>query len=214
MQFDPIACKDLTPVVTTDSSSATTVSAQTESTVTTASTAAMTPAVALTTSGGVTSTPNVTIETQPSKSENGSETLKLQEANSEKMKSSSVTPTVQSVKEVKGTVVDENKSLPPDEMQKMEQNKDPAALPETQPPLSPTGSLHSESGESGTGVRKEILYQSSENIYITNCPSIWAITLKRRRCTVLAWHNFVLVQLLKIPLSDKGLFITEHLKQC
>ena len=46
-------------------------------------------------------------------------------------------------------VAEENKSLPSDESQKMEQGKEPA---EVNPPLSPTGSLHSESGESGTGV--------------------------------------------------------------
>ena len=59
--------------------------------------------------------------------------------------------TTQQIAETKNeTVAEENKSVPADESQEMEQGKEPT---EANPPLSPTGSLHSESGESGTGVR-------------------------------------------------------------
>ena len=59
--------------------------------------------------------------------------------------------TTQQIAETKNeTVAEENKSVPSDESQEMEQGKEPT---EANPPLSPAGSLHSESGESGTGVR-------------------------------------------------------------
>ena len=59
--------------------------------------------------------------------------------------------TTQQIAETKSeTVAEENKSVPADVSQKVEQGEEPA---EANPPLSPTGSLHSESGESGTGVR-------------------------------------------------------------
>ena len=63
---------------------------------------------------------------------------------------SAAVTTQQIAEEKNETVAEENKSVPSDESQKMEQGKEPT---EANPPLSPTGSLHSESGESGTGVR-------------------------------------------------------------
>ena len=80
----------------------------------------------------------------PGKAENTAETPK------EHGDLSAVVTTQQIAETKNETVAEENKSVPADESQEMEQGKEPA---ETNPPLSPTGSLHSESGESGTGVR-------------------------------------------------------------
>ena len=48
--------------------------------------------------------------------------------------------------------VDESKETQSEHASQMTQGKEPLDEPEAGPPLSPTGSLNSESGESGTGV--------------------------------------------------------------
>ena len=150
LQFDPInTSKDSTTAVTTDSGSGSTNTPpqdKTETATTTVSTAAIPPAANLTTT--VASTPNVTMETENSKSTNGSETSGLLEANKEKSESSSAGTSEQTEEKVNV----ENKSTPSDAASKMDQTKEPTVAPEPQPPLSPAGSLHSDSGESGTGV--------------------------------------------------------------
>ena len=80
----------------------------------------------------------------PGKPENTAETRK------EHGDLSAVVNTQQIAETKSGTFAQENKSVLADESQEMEQGKE---LTEANPPLSPTGSLHSESGESGTGVR-------------------------------------------------------------
>ena len=153
LQFDPInTSKDSTTAVTTDSGSGSTNTPpqdKTETATTTVSTAAIPPAATLTTT--VASTANVTMETENRKSSNDSETSGLLEANKEKSESSSAGTSEQTEGKVKETIV-ENKSTPSDAASKMDQTKEPTVAPEPQPPLSPAGSLHSDSGESGTGV--------------------------------------------------------------
>ena len=74
-----------------------------------------------------------------------------------KSESSLTVTTNHSEREMKETVVD-NKGALSEETSKMYQDKGPAASSAPQPPLSPTGSLHSDSGESGTGVGNLIFY--------------------------------------------------------
>lgn len=165
-KFDPInTSKDSTTAVTTDSGSGSTNTPpqdKTETATTTVSTAAIPPAATLTTT--VASTPNVTMETENSKSTNGSETSGLLEANKEKSESSSAGTSEQTEEKVKETIV-ENKSTPSDAASKMDQTKEPTVAPEPQPPLSPAGSLHSDSGESGTGETTETAPSEDQQDY-------------------------------------------------
>lgn len=156
LQFDPITSKDSTSTVTTESNSSSTSNTsqgKVECTATTASTVTVSPTVALTTSGGIAS--NVAIETEPGKTSNKSETARLHETNKEKSESSSIgskqveQPTTQ-------TAVTSNSSTSNDGS-KREPDKNPVAAPEPEPPVSPTGSLHSDSGASATGVRNSSL---------------------------------------------------------
>ena len=99
------------------------------------------------------STPNVTIETETKKSSNDTKSSGLPEANNEKSEdSSSAGTTVQVEEKDKETFVDD-KDAPTDDSSNINQIKEAPVAAETKPPLSPTGSLHSDSGESGTGVR-------------------------------------------------------------
>ena len=91
------------------------------------------------------------METENSKSSNDSKPSGQEEANKEKSESSSAGTSEQTEEKVKEAIV-ENKSTPSDAASKMDQNKEPTVAPEPLPPLSPAGSLHSDSGESGTGV--------------------------------------------------------------
>ena len=154
MQFDPSTSKDPSPTVTTVSDSGTTTTTsqdKTKNIVTTASSVTVSPAVALTTP--VVSTPNVTIETETKKSSNDTKSSGLPEANNEKSEdSSSAGTTVQVEEKDKETFVDD-KDAPTDDSSNINQIKEAPVAAETKPPLSPTGSLHSDSGESGTGVR-------------------------------------------------------------
>ena len=93
----------------------------------------------------------------PGKAENTAETPK------EHGDLSAVVTTQQIAEAKNETVAEENKSVPADESQEMEQGKETT---EANPPLSPTGSLHSESGESGTGVRVWISFGQFDPI----CP--------------------------------------------
>ena len=151
LQFDPVTSKASTPTVTTEAGpkSNDTTQDKTESTAPTAPTVTVTPTVAMTTSGGITA--NVTIETEPNKTRNDSETSKLHESN----KQSSETPTVVSeqVEEKKNQAAVTNDSLTADDASKKQLDKNPGIAPGPEPPVSPTGSLHSDSGASATGVR-------------------------------------------------------------
>ncbi|XP_073229835.1 uncharacterized protein [Porites lutea] len=172
-KFDPATCKDKTAAVATDSPSHTTdtpAQEKTDSIVTTASTALVTPATAIATTVAMATpcamTTSVAKPTSiamttpvgdiPGKPENTSETPK------EHGDLPAVVTTQQIAEEKNETVAEENKSVPSDESQKMEQGKKPT---EENPPLSPTGSLHSESGESGTGETTETAPSEDQQDY-------------------------------------------------
>ena len=153
LQFDPSTSKDLSTAVNTVSDSGTTTTApqdKTHSIVTTASSVTVSPTVAMTTP--VVSTPNVTTETETRKPANDTEGSDLPEANNDKFEgSSSSGTTVQVEEKSKETFVD-NKDVATDDSSNVNQITEAPVAPETKPPLSPTGSLHSDSGESVTGV--------------------------------------------------------------
>lgn len=156
LQFDPVTSQDSTSTTTctTQSSScltSNTSSNKTETTVTTVTAVTVSPTVALTTSGGITS--NVAVETDQSKAPNDSaETSRLHETNKERSESSTVAE--QGRGKTSQTAARNNSSIS-DDTSKRDAGEDhvsaPAAL---EPPVSPTGSLHSESGASATGVRE------------------------------------------------------------
>jgi len=150
LQFDPVTSQDSTSTATctTQTSSCSTSNTscdKTQNTLTTATTVTVSPTVALTTSGGITS--NIAMDTGPSETLNDSESSNLHETSKERSESSSMVG-----EQVHGltskTSASENSSTS-DGASK----KEPAEAPVPEPPLSPTGSLHSESGASATGVR-------------------------------------------------------------
>ena len=113
---------------------------------------AVSPTVALTTSGGITS--NVAVETDQSKAPNDStETSRLHETNKERSKSSS-TVGEQGQEQTSQTAARKNSSIS-DDASKKDTGENHVSVPAApEPPVSPTGSLHSESGASATGVRE------------------------------------------------------------
>ena len=108
------------------------------------------PTVALTTSGGITS--NVAMETDLSKTPNDSETSRPQEIN----KGISESPSIvgEHGREQTSQTAASNNSSISDDASKKDADEDHASAPVPEPPVSPTGSLHSESGASATGVRE------------------------------------------------------------
>ena len=166
IQFDPITSKESTSTVTTESNSTLTSSASQDK----VDTVTVSPTVALTTSGGITS--NVAIETKPGKTPNESETVRQQETNKEKSESSSIAS--EQVREQKSRAAANNNSSTSEDASKKEPDKAPVIAPEPEPPVSPTGSLHSDSGASATGVRN-----SSLVIFIM--PLMLSLSLPRSR---------------------------------
>lgn len=109
------------------------------------------PTVALTTSGGITS--NVAMETDLSKTPNDSaETSRLHKANKEISESPS-TVGEQGQEQTSQTAASNNNSVS-DEASRKDADEDHVSVPAPEPPVSPTGSLHSDSGASATGVRE------------------------------------------------------------
>ncbi|KAL9959779.1 hypothetical protein ACROYT_G033134 [Oculina patagonica] len=164
-KFDPITNKDSTSTVTTESNSSSTsntTQGKVECTATTASTVTVSPTVALTTSGGITS--NVTIETEPSKTSKESQTARQLETNKEKSESSSIVS--KQVEEPKNLTAATNNSSTSNGASKTELNKNPVAAPEPEPPVSPTGSLHSDSGASATGETTETAPSEDQADYV------------------------------------------------
>ena len=157
LQFDPVTSQDSTSTTTctTQSSScltSNTSSNKTETTVTTVTAVTVSPTVALTTSGGITS--NVAMETDQSKAPNDSaETSRLHETTKERSESSS-TVAEQGRGKTSQTAARNNSSIS-DDTSKRDAGEDHVSAPAApEPPVSPTGSLHSESGASATGVRE------------------------------------------------------------
>lgn len=153
IQFDPITSKESTSTESTSTSTSSASQDKVNCTATTANTVTVSPTVALTTSGGITS--NVAIETKPGKTPNESETVRQQETNKEKSESSSIAS--EQVREQKSRAAANNNSSTSEDTSKKEPYKTPVVAPEPEPPVSPTGSLHSDSGASATGVRNSSL---------------------------------------------------------
>lgn len=158
MQFDPVTTKDSAPIIANESGSTANNTTQDNSQPTTAAVVTVTPTVAMTTSGGITT--NVTMETSSNNASNDSETSKLQEA--DKGKSETRTGDSEQAKEKKGNRFSANRfsatndSVTPDDTSEKQVDKNPVISPELEPPASPTGSTHSDSGASQTGVRSDI----------------------------------------------------------
>lgn len=157
LQFDPVTSQDSTSTTTctTQSNSCLTSNTscnKTETTVTTVTAVTVSPTVALTTSGGITS--NVAVETDQSKAPNDSaETSRLHETDKERSESSS-TVAEQGRGKTSQTAARNNSSIS-DDTSKRDAGEDHVSAPAApEPPVSPTGSLHSESGASATGVRE------------------------------------------------------------
>lgn len=152
MQFDPVTTKDSAPIIANESASTANNTTQDNSQPTTAAVVTVTPTVAMTTSGGITT--NVTMETSSNNASNDSETSKLQEA--DKGKSETRTGDSEQAKEKKGNRFSAtNDSVTPDDTSEKQVDKNPVISPELEPPASPTGSTHSDSGASQTGVRSD-----------------------------------------------------------
>lgn len=165
-KFDPSLNKDTVPAVTTESNSTTTNTTtedKTQNIVTTVSPVTVPSRVTLTTS--VVSTPNVIAENVARKTSNDSECSRLQDTNQEKSEKSSSAATADGVDEKKTKTVVDNNSSPSDNTSKTSQIKDRSAEPEAQPPLSPAGSLHSDSGESETGETTETAPSEDQQDY-------------------------------------------------
>lgn len=165
-KFDPSLNKDTAPAVTTESNSTTTNTTtedKTQNIVTTVSPVTVPSRVTLTTS--VVSTPNVIAENVARKTSNDSECSRLQDTNQEKSEKSSSAATADGVDEKKTKTVVDNNSSPSDNTSKTSQIKDRSAEPEAQPPLSPAGSLHSDSGESETGETTETAPSEDQQDY-------------------------------------------------
>ena len=155
LQFDPVTSKDSTSTTTytTQSSSCATSNtcSKTETTLTTVTAVTVSPTVALTTSGGITS--NVAIETDKSKApKDSAETLRLHETNKERSEPSS-TVGGQGQEQTSLSAARNNSSISND-VSKKGGGEDHVPAPAPEPPMSPTGSLHSESDASATGVRE------------------------------------------------------------
>ena len=150
-QFDPSVNKDSNAVATPVSNSSTSIT-ETQNgaanNVTVACSVPVSRPVALTTSA--VSTPNASTETESTKSSNNSEEPKQPEVNAAKSGEESASATERVDNQNKE--VDESKETQSENASQMTQGKEPLDEPEAGPPLSPTGSLNSESGESGTGV--------------------------------------------------------------
>lgn len=153
MQFDPVTTKDSAPIIANESGSTANNTTQDNSQPTTAAVMTVTPTVAMTTSGGITT--NVTMETSSNNASNDSETSKLQEA--DKGKPETRTGDSEQAKEKKGNRFSAtNDSVTPDDTSEKQVDKNPVISPQLEPPASPTGSTHSDSGASQTGVRSDI----------------------------------------------------------
>jgi len=156
-KFDPATSQDSTSTTTctTESSSCSTTNTscdKTQSTLTTVTAVTVSPTVALTTSGGITS--NVAMETDLSKTPNDSaETSKLHKANKEISESPS-TVGEQGQEQTSQTAANNNNSVS-DEASRKDADEDHVSAPAPEPPVSPTGSLHSDSGASATGETTE-----------------------------------------------------------
>ena len=150
-QFDPSVNKDSNAVATPVSNSSTSITETQNSAANNVTAAGSVPVslpVALTTSA--VSTPNASTETESAKSSINSEEPKQPEVNEAKSVEESASATERVDKQSKE--VDESKETQSENASQMTQGKEPLDEPEAGPPLSPTGSLNSESGESGTGV--------------------------------------------------------------
>ena len=90
------------------------------------------------------------METESTKYSNNSEEPKQPEMNAAKSGEESASATGPVDNQTKET--DESKEKQSENASQRTQGKEPLDEPEAGPPLSPTGSLNSESGESGTGV--------------------------------------------------------------
>lgn len=153
MQFDPITTKDSAPLIANESGSTANNTTQDNTQPTTAAVVTVTPTVAMTTSGGITT--NVTMDTLSNNTSNDSETSKLQEA--DKGKSETRTGVSGQAEEKKGNRFSAtNDSATPDDTSEKQVDKNPVISAELEPPASPTGSIHSDSGASQTGVRSDI----------------------------------------------------------
>nr|XP_058963055.1 ubiquitin carboxyl-terminal hydrolase BAP1-like [Pocillopora verrucosa] len=151
-KFDPVTTKDSAPIIANESGSTANNTTQDNSQPTTAAVVTVTPTVAMTTSGGITT--NVTMETSSNNASNDSETSKLQEA--DKGKSETRTGDSEQAKEKKGNRFSAtNDSVTPDDTSEKQVDKNPVISPELEPPASPTGSTHSDSGASQTGETTE-----------------------------------------------------------
>ena len=158
MQFDPATRTDSATLTATESGSTEKYPTQdntqraTTPTTTTAAVVTVTPTVAMTTSGGITT--NVTMETTPNKTSNDSETSKLLESN--KGRSETLTGDNEQVEEKANQSSATNDNSAIDDTSEKQLVTNPVISPELKPPVSPTGSIHSDSGASQTGVRSHI----------------------------------------------------------
>ncbi|RMX58718.1 hypothetical protein pdam_00009518 [Pocillopora damicornis] len=162
-KFDPITTKDSAPLIANESGSTANNTTQDNSQPTTAAVVTVTPTVAMTTSGGITT--NVTMETSSNNASNGSETSKLQEA--DKGKSETRTGVSEQAEEKKGNRFSAtNDSATPDDTSEKQVDKNPVISPELEPPASPTGSTHSDSGASQTGETTETAPSEDQADYV------------------------------------------------
>lgn len=90
------------------------------------------------------------METESTKSSNNSEEPKQPEVNGAKSGDGSANATGRVDNQTKE--IDESKETQSEDASQRSQGKEPQDESEAGPPLSPTGSLNSESGDSGTGV--------------------------------------------------------------
>ena len=159
IQFDPATRTDSATLTATESGSTekyptqdNTQPATTTTTTTTAAVVTVTPTVAMTTSGGITT--NVTIETTPNKTSNDSEISKLREANKGRSEMRTGDNEQAEEKANQSSATNDNSAI--DDTSEKQLVTNPVISPELKPPVSPTGSIHSDSGASQTGVRSHI----------------------------------------------------------
>ena len=144
-----------TPVPNTSTSNTVPHDSATNNIVTTACSVPVSAAVALTNSA--VNNPQVSTESEDTNSSSKLDKVGQPEAITEKSEGTSSAVAVQVDDKIKDTAK-ESKDTQSENNSQINQVKEPLVETESRLPLSPAGSLHSESGESGTGVRYLHIY--------------------------------------------------------
>ena len=144
-----------TPVPNTSASNTVPHDSATNNIVTTACSVPVSAAVALTTSA--VNSPQVCTESEDTNSSSKSNKLEQPEAITEKSEGTSSAAAVQVDDKIEDTAK-QSKDIPSENTSQINQVKESLVETESRLPLPPAGSLHSESGESGTGLRYLHIY--------------------------------------------------------